>query len=114
MGAAHNGTSGTPSSGGISRGRADAEMVWGQESAGDTERFEAKALPGARFQDAEHSVVVGVGAAEPDVDPSAESAGLSNVDVSSGKSAWKRRLAPHHRDAVKTFFTRDPPPAGKH
>jgi hypothetical protein len=84
-------------------------MTWGKETAGDTERFEAKALPGAQYQDAEHSAVLGVGAAAPTVDPVAEAGGLSAVDASTGKSAWKRRLAPHHREAVKTFFTRDAP-----
>jgi hypothetical protein len=82
-------------------------MVWGRESKGDTDRFEAKALPSAQYPDADHSAVLGIGAAAPTVDPTAEAAGLSNVSVSAGKSAWKRRLAPHHREAVKTFFTPD-------
>jgi hypothetical protein len=82
-------------------------MVWGRESAGDTDRFEAQALPSAQYPDADHSAVLGVGAAAPTVDPTAEPSELSSVAVSAGKSAWKRRLAPHHRDAVKTFFTPD-------
>jgi hypothetical protein len=98
---------GNPGIGGVSRGRADAEMTWGRESAGDTERFEAKSLPSAQYPDSEHSAVLGIGAASPEVDPTAEGAGLANVTTSTGKAAWERRLAPHHRDAVKTFFTRD-------
>src|SRR5689334_23570908 len=104
---------GNPGAGGVSRGRGDAEMVWGRESQGDSERFEAKALPSAQFPDADHSAVLGIGAAAPTVEPVAEAAGLSNVSVSTGKSAWKRRLAPHHREAVKTFFTPDPTPRKK-
>jgi hypothetical protein len=92
-------------SGGVSRGRGDAEMTWGTEAQGDTDRFESKALPDAQYRDAEHSAVIGVGATTPTVEPIAEGAGNADVDVSTGRAAWKRRLAPHHREAVKTFFT---------
>jgi hypothetical protein len=91
--------------GGITRGRGDAEMSWGEESSGDTDRFEAKALPDAQYRDPEHSLVIGVGASAPTVDPVRESAGDADVAASAGRAAWKRRLAPHHREAVKTFFT---------
>lgn len=101
--------SGVPGQGGPMHGPGDADMSWGKEAAGDTERFEAKTLPSAEYQDAEHSAVLGVGAAAPTIDPLAESGGLSAIDASTGKSAWRRRLAPHHREAVKTFFTREAP-----
>ncbi len=91
--------------GGVSRGRGDAEMTWGTETQGDTDRFEAKALPDAQYRDADHSAVIGVGASAPTVDPVAEGAGNADVELSTGRAAWKRRLAPHHREAVKTFFT---------
>jgi hypothetical protein len=92
-------------SGGVTRGRGDAEMSWGAESSGDTDRFEAKALPDAQYRDPEHSLVIGVGASVPTVEPVPESAGNSDVATSTGRAAWKRRLAPHHREAVKSFFT---------
>jgi hypothetical protein len=63
-------------------------------------------LPAARYSDPEHSLTIGVGASAPEVDPQAESAGNADVALSAGRAAWKRRLAPHHREAVKTFFTR--------
>jgi hypothetical protein len=94
-----------PGQGGVSRGRGDAEMTWGAEAQGDTDRFEAKALPDAQYRDAEHSAVVGVGASAPTVEPVAEGAGNADVELSTGRAAWKRRLAPHHREAVKSFFT---------
>ncbi|MBL8859058.1 MAG: hypothetical protein JNL28_11165 [Planctomycetes bacterium] len=94
-------------SGGVTRGRGDADMTWGAESNGDTERFEAKTLPSAEYRDPEHSAVVGVGAAAPTVEPVAEGAGLTGVEASAGRAAWKRRLAPHHRRAVQTYFTRE-------
>ena len=98
-------SSGKPGQGGITRGRGDAEMTWGAEAAGDTDRFEAKSLPDAQYRDPDHSAVVGVGASAPTVEPVAEAAGQADVATSTGRTAWKRRLAPHHREAVKTFFT---------
>jgi hypothetical protein len=92
-------------SGGVSRGRGDAEMTWGAEAQGDTSRFEAKSLPDAQYRDADHSAVIGVGASAPTVEPVAEAGGDADVGLSTGRAAWKRRLAPHHREAVKTFFT---------
>ena len=80
-------------------------MTWGQEVQGDTDKFEAQALDPARFLDAEHSAVLGVGAGAPTVEPRSEGASLTEVETSIGRSAWKRRLAPHHREAVKSFFT---------
>lgn len=94
--------------GGVSRGRGDAPMTWGEETAGSTDRFEAKALPGAQYRDPDHSTIVGVGAAAPTVEPTAETGGLVDVAASGGRTAWKRRLAPHHRRAIQTYFTREP------
>jgi hypothetical protein len=94
-----------PGRGGVTRGRGDAEMTWGEESQGQLDQFEAKVLDPAHSLDVENSAVLGVGAAAPTVEPVAEGAGNADVAVSTGKSAWRRRLAPHHRDAVKGFFT---------
>ena len=79
-------------------------MIWGDESEGDTAALEAKVLKPAELLDLEASSVLGVGAAEPPVEPMAQGAGLIEVQASSGKSAWRRRLAPHHRGAVQGFF----------
>ncbi len=95
-----------PGRGGITRGRADAEMIWGEETAGDTSRFEARSLPDARYADPENTATVGLSAAAPGVEPVAESAGTAAIQASSGQSAWRRRLAPHHREAVRVWFGR--------
>lgn len=99
---------GQPGSGGVTRGRGDAELTWGEEAQGRSDEFEAKALDPAHSLDAENSALVGVGAGAPTVEPTAEGAGSADVRGSAGKSAWRRRLAPHHRQAVKEFFA----PAG--
>jgi hypothetical protein len=80
-------------------------MIWGDESAGRSDLFEAKALPDAEYIDAANSQILGVGSATPTVEPTAEGGGFSEVSASSGKTAWRRRLSPRHRRAVGSFFT---------
>jgi len=66
--------------------------------------------------DLERSGVLGVNATAPEIAPEDEAAGLVEVEASGGGSAWRRRLAPRHRGAVKSFFaasdesTRTPTP----
>jgi hypothetical protein len=99
-----------PGQGGVDRGRADAEMIWGAESEDLTDAFQSRTLSSAEYLDAERSGLVGVGAAAPEVAPVEESAGLVEVETSGGSAAWRRRLAPRHRSAVRSFFA--PRPAG--
>jgi hypothetical protein len=49
--------------------------------------------------------VLGIGAGAPSVDPKAEAGGLAEIQTSVGSNAWRRRLAPRHREAVRGFFT---------
>lgn len=79
-------------------------MIWGDETPGHTDLFEVRPLADARYRDEEHSLLYGVGAAAPEENAREEAAGLVDVAASTGNSAWRRRLAPHHREAVKTFF----------
>ena len=83
-------------------------MIWGDESPGRTDQFEARALPDAEYLDAEHSQILGVGSASPTVEPVAGGGGAREVAASAGKTAWRRRLSPHHRRAVGSFFTSTP------
>ena len=90
-------------SAGVSRGRADAKMIWGEESPELANEL-ARALPAAEYLNLEETAVLGVGSSAPTIEPSAEAAGLSEVDASLGKAAWRRRLSPRHRKAVRSFF----------
>jgi hypothetical protein len=95
---------GRPGRGGVNRGRADAELTYGNESA-PAERFKAKPLPpgAARSPDDWAPIVTLPGAPE-------ESARLSTAaaarqyDAAAGQSAWRRTLAPRHQSAVKKYF----------
>ena len=93
-----------PGRGGVSRGRGDAALEFSGETPGRTDAFEAKELSPAEWLDAESTAIVGVGATSPTVDPTAQAGGLVETKTSAGKAAWKRRVAPHHRDAVQSFF----------
>ena len=94
-----------PGVGGVTRGRADAEMIWGEESPEARERFAARALPPATALDPERLVLAGVGATAPTERPVGEASSAAPVAPSLGGASWRRRLAPRHRDAVKTFFS---------
>jgi len=96
-----------PGRGGVGRGRADAALTWGNETAGQTDQFAAKVLPAAVYQDLDNSVLFGVGAAQPQVEPSAEGAGSVTTQASTGSTTWRRRLSPKHRRAVGRFFSSD-------
>ena len=80
-------------------------MTWGEEFKGRSEDFQAKALDPAKVLDSESTAVLGIGATSPTVDAQRESAGSMSAQASTGDGAWRRRLAPHHRDAVKHFFS---------
>lgn len=97
-----------PGSVGVNRGRGDAPMAWGATSEGDESKFQAQALDPARSLDADHSAITGISAGAPKADSQAEAAGNVAVSASSGKATWRRRLSPHHREAVKTYFSGSP------
>ena len=93
-----------PGHGGVTRGRADAEMIWGEETPEGAARFQAERLDPATALDPESTGVVGVAATTPETAPVREGAGDAAVDPSAGRGAWRRRLAPRHRGAVRSFF----------
>jgi hypothetical protein len=86
-------------------------MIWGEESPGRTDAFTPKQLPSGRYLDPEHTQLAGVSASDPEVDPKAEAAGLQESAGADARSAWRRRIAPAHREAVKRFFA---PADGEH
>jgi len=96
--------SGAPGRGGVSRGRGDAALGFDGETPGRSDQFEAKELPPAQRLDPDTTALVGVGAGAPGVEPAAQAGGVVDTQASAGRAAWKRRVAPHHREAVQEFF----------
>ena len=79
-------------------------MIWGDESEGRSDEFDAHKLDAAEYLDMQSSGTMGVSATAPEAEFADESAGLIEVEASGGGSAWRRRVAPRLRGAVKSFF----------
>jgi hypothetical protein len=93
-----------PGRGGVTRGRADAEMTWGKESQ-PADRFKPQALPPGfvRGPDDWAPIVSMPGA--PTVAPDTNGPAAARVyRDEAGQAAWRRTLAPRHQSAVKKYF----------
>jgi hypothetical protein len=95
---------GKPGSGGINRGRGDADLTWGDESL-PFDRFKSVALPpgAVRSPDEWSPVAVLPGAPKEAPERSVTSSGIQFAGTA-GQAAWRRTLAPRHYSAVKRYF----------
>jgi hypothetical protein len=95
---------GDPGRGGVTRGRADAELTWGRETA-PFDRFKAKPLPpgAARSADDWAPIVEMPGAPQASPETGAAAA-AREYGAAAGQAAWRRTLAPRHQSAVKKYF----------
>lgn len=94
-----------PRSGGVNRGRGDAELTFGPDPGELEGSFEAKRLNPTEYKSLEDSSLLGVSEAAPEVSGvDGQSSGVRDLEVSSGVSTFKRRLVPRHRKAVSAFF----------
>lgn len=93
-----------PGRGGINRGRADADLTWGTETA-RFDRFKAQPLPpgAARSPDDWAPIVELPGLPQESATRSLRST-ARQYDAAAGQSAWRRNLAPRHQRAVKKYF----------
>lgn len=95
---------GDPGTGGINRGRGDADLTWGDESL-PFDRFKSTALPpgSVRGPDDWAPVAALPGAPKEASERTLSSTGLQ-FSATAGQSAWRRTLAPRHYSAVKRYF----------
>jgi hypothetical protein len=95
---------GEPGSGGISRGRADADLTWGKESA-MIDKFKSVPLPPGSFRSPDDwtPLMVLPGAPKESPEPGVASSGVQYAGVT-GPAAVRRTLAPRHYSAVKKYF----------
>jgi hypothetical protein len=91
-----------PGRGGVSRGRADAELGFLGETEDAAAAKPERLPPGARRP--APSIRIGTGRAEPSTDPVVDGGPGTAGDDGVGAAAWRRRIAPRHRDAVRAFF----------
>jgi hypothetical protein len=94
-----------PGRGGVSRGRGDAELTWGDESDAAGTKFKETVLPPG-FNDSPKDEVVRVDLAAPQTEPevATDRTAARSQDPSSGRATWNRSLSPRHRDVVKKYF----------
>ncbi|MEO5821113.1 MAG: hypothetical protein ABIT71_11450 [Vicinamibacteraceae bacterium] len=95
---------GRPGRGGVTRGRADADLTWGKETA-PLDRFKDQPLPPGAPRSPDDWAPVAELPGEPDAAPvlTSPSAARQYAAVA-GQSAWRRTLAPRHQSAVKKYF----------
>ncbi len=94
-----------PGKGGVTRGRGDAPMSWGDESDETTAKFKEVVLPPGAF-DQPKDEVYGTTKSTPEADPAA-TAGRNTartVDAASGSETWTRKIRPRHRNVVRRYF----------
>jgi hypothetical protein len=95
---------GDPGSGGINRGRGDADLTWGKESA-MSDRFKSVPLPPGSYRSPDDWTPLAVLPGAPKESPEARlaSSGIQYAGVT-GQAAVRRTLAPRHYSAVKKYF----------
>ena len=100
---------GSPGRGGINRGRGDAAMAFGDESAEEGAKFKETVLPPAALKDAKESMLAGVSMGAPTVDADAgpSEAGALTGAAAGGGSAHTQTVLPRHRGAVRRYFERE-------
>ena len=95
-----------PGNGGVTEGRGDAEMRFGDASKHQGAKFKESVLPPG-FLDKPREEVLSVTAASPEVKP-ADSASRNAAranEASSGNETWNHAVRPRHRSVVKSYFS---------
>ncbi|MDA0281917.1 MAG: hypothetical protein O3B86_01065 [Planctomycetota bacterium] len=94
-----------PGSGGVSRGRGDADLTWGDESSLENTKFKESVLPPGMLDKPRDEVVgITIAAPETDVADSAPRSAARTATTASGDETWKGTVRPRHRSVVKRYF----------
>ena len=98
-------TSNRPGRGGVTRGRGDAELTWGDEADKQGTRFKEVVLPKG-FLDQPKDDVVAVQKSAPNEEAAAGAprSARRNDEAAAGQATWNRKLSPRHRNAVRKYF----------
>lgn len=95
-----------PGKGGVSRGRADAELNFGEMAREEGAKFKEKTLPPAAVSELQRSELVGMSSAAPTVQANVTAHGALNQTALGGGSAYTQTILPRHKGAVKRYFER--------
>jgi hypothetical protein len=99
------GNSNRPGRGGVTRGRGDAELTFGDESDADQAKFRETVLPKGTGDEAKDEVV-SLQKRDPTVqptDPAARTAAREG-EAASGSTTVNRNLSPRHRNVIRKYF----------
>jgi hypothetical protein len=100
---------GKPGRGGVTRGRGDAPMIWGDETSEEGAKFEEEALPPGAIASMKESGLIGVSMGAPTEEGAggpSESGALSGATAGGG-SAFTQNVLPRHRGTVERYFERE-------
>jgi hypothetical protein len=94
-----------PGRGGVTRGRGDAELTWGDESDKQGTKFKEVVLPRGVL-DQPGDDLIGIQKTAPNEEAVAEAprAAKRLMDPAAGEATWNRKLNPRHRNAVRKYF----------
>jgi hypothetical protein len=94
-----------PGRGGVTRGRGDAELTWGDESDKQGTKFKEVVLPRG-MQDDPKDDIVAIQKSAPVEEPGGDAPRSSRRgdEAAAGQATWNRKLNPRHRNAVRKYF----------
>jgi hypothetical protein len=96
---------GKPGSGGVSRGRGDAELTFGEEVHLENKAFQPRMLPHGKSPSADHSFPLSVEMLDPMAQPKAEKNGSDQASDSSAKTEGRSAPVPlRYRKTVNQYF----------
>ena len=98
-------TSNRPGRGGVTRGRGDAELTWGDEADKQGTKFKQTVLPKG-FLDHPKDDVVSVQKSAPNEEAASDAprSARRQDEAAAGQATWNRKLNPRHRNAVRKYF----------
>ena len=94
-----------PGRGGVTRGRGDAELTWGDESDKQGTKFKEVVLPQGMPDDPKDDIVA-IQKSAPTEEPGGDAprSARRSDEAAAGQATWNRKLNPRHRNAVRKYF----------
>jgi hypothetical protein len=98
-------SSNRPGRGGVTRGRGDAELTWGDESDKQGTKFKEVVLPRGSQDDPKDDIVA-IQKSAPIEEPGSDAprSARRSDEAAAGQTTWNRKLNPRHRNAVRKYF----------
>src|SRR5262249_62039126 len=94
-----------PGRGGVTRGRGDAELTWGDEADKQGTKFKEVVLPKGMLDQPKDDIVA-IQKTAPNEEAAAETprSARRSDEAAAGQTTWHRKLNPRPRNAVRKYF----------